>query len=119
MKVFSGVSPVSCMLTWTDGVRRAMAPRTVTYCSFATPETCLGVLILEGSHDPVEASRLAWGMKLNPGGQLMAMPCTETDADVPPVIFEAMWEHRNKLLAACEARELFEAKSIRELDDGL
>jgi hypothetical protein len=92
------------------------SPRVVTYCSFAVPETCLGVLILEGEHDPEAASKIAWGLKLNPGGQLMAISCMETDADVPPEVFEAMWENRNKLLTSQEARTLFDAASLKELD---
>lgn len=89
--------------------------RSLTYCSFAQDTRCLGVLILEGHLDTVTAARTAWALRLNPGGQLLAVPCSETDADVPPKIFEAMWENRGRLMQAHEARELFEAKSIREL----
>jgi len=93
-------------------------PRAVTYCSFATDEAgCLGVCILEGSLDPVAASKMAWGLKINPGGQLMAISCQETDEDVPLSIFEAMWANRGRLISGAEARDLFEAKSVRELDE--
>jgi hypothetical protein len=89
----------------------------LTYCSFAVKDKCLGVLILEGSLDPVQAAKVAWTKKLNPGGEVLAMPCTEEDPDIPSKIFEAMWENRDKLLTGDEARKLFEAKSIKEFDE--
>lgn len=92
--------------------------RKLTYCSFANETKCLGVLILEGSLDPVEAAKIARAKNLTPEGrgQLIAMPCTETDSDVPPKLFEAMWENRDKLLTGYEARELFDARTVEELD---
>lgn len=91
--------------------------RSITYCSFAELHRCLGVVILTGALDPVAAAKRAWALKINPGGQLMAVPCSETDSDVPPEIFEAMWSNRDRLIPGDEARGLFEARSIRELEE--
>lgn len=93
------------------------AKRQLTYCSFATHDKCLGVLILEGYLDSLQAAQLAAAKGLNPGGQVLASPCSETDTDVPPNVFEAMWNNRNKLLSGDQARQLFDALSIKELDE--
>lgn len=96
-----------------DALRLA---RAVTYCSFANEGTCLGVCILNGSLGPVEASRMAHSLSINPGGELLVVACQETDEDIPLKIFEAMWENRDRLIPVSEARILFEAKSIREFE---
>lgn len=93
--------------------------REVTYCSFASNGGCLGVCILNGFLDPVQASKEARRLKINPGGELLAVPCKETDEDLPPYAFETMWVNRNRLIPVEEATVLFDAKSIRELDDEL
>ena len=91
--------------------------RAVTYCSFAEPGKCLGVVVLTGELDVVTSAQLAWKLGINPGGQMMAASCKETDPDVPTEIFEAMWVNRDRLIPGDEARELFEAKSIREFEE--
>lgn len=88
--------------------------RQVTYCSFAA-DRFLGAVVLEGVHCPVQASVICHAAGINPGGQLMAVSCAETDVDVPAEIFEAMWASRGRLLTEDEARTLFEAKSMGEL----
>jgi hypothetical protein len=90
--------------------------RAVTYCSFATDECCPGVCILDGILDPVAAAITAHTLGINLGGQLVAMPCYESDSDIPPDIFEIMWINRNRLISAEEAKGLFEAKSVHEFD---
>lgn len=91
--------------------------RAVTYCSFAEPGVCLGVVVLTGDLSVVAAAQLAWELGINPGGQMMAAPCKENDPDVPRDIFEAMWANRNRVISPDEARRLFEAKSIREFEE--
>lgn len=94
--------------------------RVITYCSFAggEPEHCLGILVLTGAHNPEEASRQAWSMGLNPGGQLLAVVGRETDADLPPDEFEAYWANRDRLISLEEAKQLFSGiKSIREHEE--
>jgi hypothetical protein len=92
--------------------------RVVTYCSFVDKvegsNECVGICILEGHLDAVQAAKKAWALGVNPGGEMLAMACHETDSDVPPHVFEAMWEQRHRLLHYSEARELFEARTIRE-----
>lgn len=92
--------------------------RAVTYCSFVDKvqgaDRCVGVCILEGELDAVQAAKKAWALRINPGGEMLAISCRETDPDVPANIFEAMWEQRYRLLDYSEARELFEAKTIGE-----
>jgi hypothetical protein len=89
--------------------------RAVTYCSFADPDKCLGVAILTGALDPVAAAKRAWALKVNPGGELIAMPYQE--AEVSPELFEAMWNNRDRLITDAEARVLFGVKSILEMED--
>lgn len=91
--------------------------RSVTYVSFAVPGKCLGVLILEGELHPQKAVLEAHRLKLNPGGQVMAVSCKETDEDVPKEIFEAMWGNRDRLIPDTEARVLFDAASLGDLDE--
>lgn len=86
--------------------------RSVTYCSYAVPERCLGILILEGNLDVIEAAKEAHRLKLSPGGQLLAVSCKETDEDLPPGAFEAMWANRNRLIPEAEARVLFDGASV-------
>lgn len=89
-----------------------MAERSpLTYCSFATDEGCRGVLILDGALDPVEACKQAWRMDLNPGGDVMVMV---TDDQVSQRDYERLFENRNRLLAPHEARELLNAKPVKE-----
>lgn len=88
--------------------------RAVTYISFALPRKCLGILILEGELLEDAAAIEARRLNLNPGGQVLAIPCKETDGDVPREIFEAMWNNRNRLIPEMEARVLFEAAAISE-----
>jgi hypothetical protein len=90
--------------------------RAVTYVSFAIPRRSLGVLILKGELNVSEAILEANRLKLNPGGQVIAVSCKETDTDVPKELFEAMWSNRNRLIPEVEARILFEAASIRDWD---
>jgi hypothetical protein len=90
----------------------------LTYCSFATDEDgCRGVCILEGALSPIEAANKAWSLGINPGGELVAVACNKGDTDVPPNLFAIMKSNTNRLIPAEEARELFEAKSIREFQE--
>ena len=91
-------------------------PRAVTYCSFAA-EKNLGVCILTGTMDPVQASIAAGALNINPGGELMAIVCTETDEDLPRGLFEVMWGNRDRLIELDEARTLFDAVTLRELEE--
>lgn len=82
----------------------------LTYCSFATDEEgCRGVLILEGHLDPIEASLTASAMRMNPGGEMVAIKVPEDLEEI-----EVYAANRNRLMTGAEARELFQAKSIRE-----
>jgi hypothetical protein len=90
--------------------------RSVTYCSYAVPGKCLGILILEGELDVIEAAKEAHRLKLSPGGSLLAVSCKETDGDLPPGAFEAMWANRNRLIPDVEARVLFDGASVEEWD---
>ncbi len=83
----------------------------LTYCSFADPDRCLGVLILDGELDPMMASMTAHLLGLNPGGELLAVT---VPADAPDRFYQAALENRCRLLSPWEARELLEGKSIRE-----
>lgn len=86
----------------------------VTYVSFAEPGKCLGVLILNGDLDVIEAAKTAYALGLNPGGQVMAITAHHDDKDIPPGMFEIMLANTNRLIPAEEARNLFDARSIRE-----
>lgn len=88
--------------------------RAITYCSFVIDDKCVGICILSGTLDVIEASKECHRLRINPGGQLLAMSCKEIDADVSLSLFEAMWMNRERLISPEEARTLFEAKSIRE-----
>jgi hypothetical protein len=88
--------------------------RSVTYCSFSIIGKSLGVVILEGELDPVQAAIKSRELGLNPGGQLLAMPCKETDPDIPEGGFNIMWDNRNRLIPEIEARILFDGASIEE-----
>lgn len=88
--------------------------KALTYCSFADLPGCLGVVILEGELDPVQAARKAQHLGINPGGQLAAVSCTDADPDVPQHIFAAMAANVNRLISPEEARQLFEAKTVWE-----
>lgn len=91
-------------------------PRKLTYCSFATREKCLGVLLIEGDLNEVQAAYIAHAYKRNPGGELITMIITETDGDLPNGMFDIMWANKDRLIPPEEARTLFDAKSIAELD---
>jgi hypothetical protein len=94
-------------------------PRALTYVSFASTgdnQRCLGVVILEGEVDVITASVQTYAQGINPGGEVLAVSCRDTDKDVPDDIFEAMWANRNRLIPSEEARVLFDARSLRELD---
>lgn len=88
--------------------------RAVTYVSFAIPGKCLGILILEGEFDVIEAALEARRLKLSPGGGVLAMSCKETDEDVPREDFDVMWANRNRLIPEMEARVLFDAASYQD-----
>jgi hypothetical protein len=82
--------------------------REVTYCSFVTEEEdWRGVCILDGSLDRLAASEVAEHLKINPGGQVIAVPCQETAEDIPLDFFNAMWSNRNRLISCKEAQDLF------------
>jgi hypothetical protein len=93
--------------------------RSVTYCSFADPGKCLGIVILEGNIGVIEAARKAHRLNINPGGEVVAVFCKESDNDIPKEIFEAMWNNQNRLIPVDEAKVLFDAVSRREYEAGL
>ena len=93
--------------------------RKITYCSFATEEKSLGVVILDSELDIINASLVCHALGINPGGQMIAMSCSENDSDVPPQIFEAMWNNCNRLISKEEAKDLFDAISIKEAEQNL
>lgn len=93
--------------------------RSITYCSFANSNGCLGVVILDGDLDVIEAAKEAHRLNLNPGGQVLAVSCSETDSDVPGWLFEAMWNNKNRLITSDEARVLFDAIPIKEHNGSL
>lgn len=93
-----------------------MTTRFITYCSFAIPDKCLGICILRGKLNPIEASIQAHSLGVNPGGQLLTIPCKETDNDVNPELFERMWNSADKLISVEESKILFDTASIKELD---
>ena len=89
----------------------------VTYCSYATDEDgCLGVCILEGDLNPVQAALKAKELGISPGGQLLAVACNRKDPEMPPEEFAIMEANINRLIPPEEARTLFEAKSIKEFE---
>jgi len=91
--------------------------RALTYCSFADDDGCKGVVILEGAFDPLQAARRAGELGVNPGGELIAVPCNDEEPDVPALLFEAMAANVHRLIPVAEARVLFEARSIREHEE--
>ena len=88
----------------------------LTYCSFAD-DKCLGVLILRGNLDPIQASLIAHAAGINPGGELLAIPVLPEHTDVPESAYQAMLENAGRLLRPDEARELLEAKPISEWEE--
>jgi len=90
--------------------------RSLTYCSFASDDRCLGVVILEGAFDPLQAARRAHALGVNPGGELLAVPCNDEEPDVPPDMFEVMAANVHRLIPVDEARRLFRSRSIREFE---
>ena len=88
--------------------------RALTYCSFADDTRCLGVVILEGAFDPLQAARRAGELGVNPGGELLAVSCNDEEPDVPADIFEAMAANVHRLIPVDEARLLFRTRSLRE-----
>ncbi len=42
----------------------------LTYCSFATDERCLGVVVFDRELDPIMAAREAHRLGINPGGEV-------------------------------------------------
>lgn len=94
--------------------------RTLTYCSFATESQCIGICILFGKFDAVEASLRARDLGIHPGpSELLTMVVEEGDPDVPPDLFEVMWVYGDKCMSPDAARILFDASSIRELESAL
>ncbi len=90
-------------------------PAYITYCSFALPERSLGVVILPGRHDEIEAALKCHALKINPGGELIVAVTSEEEIGAEQ--FNVLWRHRLRLIAPDEARRLFGAKSIKEWDD--
>jgi hypothetical protein len=86
----------------------ARAP--LTYCSFVKA-TCVGIVILDGALDPAEACKRAWRLNLNPGGDAMVIVIPD---DLSQRDYDRLFENRNRLLSTSEARELLDAKPIRE-----
>jgi|SRR6188508_3304691 len=90
--------------------------RTLTYCSFADDDGCLGIVILEGELLPAAAAKRAHTLGVNPGGELLALPVIEGDHELPPGMFERMAGLTNRLFSKDEAVVLFEARSIRDYE---
>jgi hypothetical protein len=84
--------------------------RTLTYCSFATEAGCLGICIFDGELDPVQACRRAWSLKINPGGELMAVSFSVDT--VPPDVLSNMLDNLDKLLPKETAVQLFDAVRV-------
>lgn len=91
-------------------------PRGYTYCSFVQAGKCVGACILEGAFDAIQASKVSWRLGINPGGELMAVTFKETDPNIPPEVLEAMLANVGRLFSVEEARELFEAERVGDLD---
>lgn len=89
--------------------------RYITYCSFAEPGLCRGVVVLAGKFDPIEACRLTHKLGINPGGQMAVV--TGSDEDIPGVQFSIFMSNTNRLISAEEARKLFNAKTCDEWDE--
>ena len=83
--------------------------RSLTYCSFADDDRCLGVLILEGELLRAAARGRADSLGLDPGGELVALPVLENDPHIPPGMFETMASNVNRLVSKDEAIVLFDA----------
>jgi hypothetical protein len=75
----------------------------------------VGACILEGGYDAIQASMVAWQLGINPGGELMVITFRETDRDIPPDLLEVMLANVGRFVPVGEARELFQAKTMREL----
>jgi hypothetical protein len=82
----------------------------LTYCSFVK-ETCVGVVILDGALEPAAACKQAWRLGLNPGGEVMVVILPP---DIEQRDFDRCFENRNRLLSPSDARELLDARPIRE-----
>lgn len=91
--------------------------RSITYLSFATEPKCLGVVVLPGSLDPLVAINRAAILGINPGGEVLTMTCSEADPDVTLAEFEVMWSNRERLIPPEEARKLFQAQTIAEIEE--
>jgi hypothetical protein len=87
--------------------------RALTYCSFADDTRCLGIVILEGALDPLQAAKRAGELGVNPGGELLAVSCNDEEPDVPMHLFDLMAANTHRLIPVEEARVLFKARSIR------
>lgn len=92
-----------------------MVKRSLTWCSWADEGGFRGALILEGSHDVIEARIVASNYGPSPGGQMVAFAFDEAEAP-SPAAFEDAWANRGRYLTAEEARTIGRAKSIREWD---
>lgn len=92
----------------TEGSLVERAP--LTYCSFVKT-TCVGIVILDGALEPADACKPAWLLGLNPGGEAM---CIVLPDDLAQRDYARCFENRNRLLSPSEARELLDAKPIRE-----
>lgn len=91
-------------------------PRGYTYCSFVQAGKCVGACILEGEFNAIQASLVAWQLGINPGGELMVITFRETDPDIPPGILGAMLANVGRFVPVEEARELFEAERVGDLE---
>lgn len=80
------------------------------WMSFAGDDGFLGVAIVSGATFD-DALRETWRLKINPGGEVMAYPLSESrDPNVAKL-------ERNKLLSRAELERAMAVASIRELEE--
>lgn len=78
----------------------------LTYVSYALPERCAGVVVIEGLHDALEAARIINknGWRPSEGGQIYAVHVPD---DIRESEYRPLYENRNRLISGAEAEKLF------------
>lgn len=87
---------------------------TYTYCSFASHDGFLGLVILRGLHDSASAAMRCAALGLHPGGEMMVLPVPEL-APLKPEEWQRLEDNCHRLLSEEDAKSLFNGKSLGEL----
>lgn len=78
----------------------------LTYVSYALPDRCVGVVVIEGLHDVTEAVVIINknGWRPREGGQVYAVHVPD---DIREAEYRPLYENRNRLISGTEAEKLF------------